>query len=87
MANYGWLADFELLKHSWHDILNRLWAVQANHEMAIKHFKLVGAQGEIDCLNIEIWCWQKWVNGEDSHLLNTALSLEYSAPYTAAHFH
>ena len=61
--------------------------MQANHEMVIKHFKIVGAQGEIAHLNIEIWCLQTWVNHEDSHLLSTSQALKSSTPYIAARVH
>ena len=59
--------------------------MQTNCEMAVKHFKIVGAQGEIVCLNIEIRHLQTWVNDQDRHLCNTAQALKSLAPYIAAH--
>jgi hypothetical protein len=43
VASYCWLGEFELLKHSRHDLLSKPWASKANREVASKHFKVVRA--------------------------------------------
>jgi hypothetical protein len=76
IANYGWLADFDLLKHSRHDIQNKPWAMQGHREVSIEHFKVVRAREEIKHLNVEIRRLHTWVDDEDAHLLKTTLELE-----------
>ncbi|EGN97742.1 hypothetical protein SERLA73DRAFT_14955, partial [Serpula lacrymans var. lacrymans S7.3] len=86
---YAWLGEFELLKRSCHDILKKPWAVPSNCELAVKYFKVIRAQEEIKCLNVEIRRLHEWVNAEDAHLLATAegtagdeyIALEINAMY------
>ena len=54
VASYSLLGDFELLKHSRMEILQKPWSVPANQEVADKYFKILGARMEIHRLNIEI---------------------------------
>jgi hypothetical protein len=78
-----WLGEFELLKHSWQEILVKPWVSKANREIAGKYFKIIRACEEIACLNIEISRLQKWVNDEDVHLSTTAMLLCESNPALA----
>ncbi|KAG2058707.1 hypothetical protein BDR06DRAFT_875420, partial [Suillus hirtellus] len=80
VASYGWLGEFELLKHSHHDLLSKPWALKANREVASKHFKVVRAHEEITCLNIKIVWLHAWIDQEDAHLLSVATSLLTSNP-------
>ena len=54
VASYSWLSDFNLLKNSHTDIMQKPWSVPTNHEVANKYFKVLQACKEIHCLNIEV---------------------------------
>ncbi|KAI6006140.1 hypothetical protein EDC04DRAFT_2550530, partial [Pisolithus marmoratus] len=64
VLSYTTLGDFDLLKHSWHAILARLWSNTMHHQMAIKYFKLLRAHEEINWLNVEVRQLQAWVDNE-----------------------
>jgi hypothetical protein len=66
------LADFELLKHSREDILNKPWANPTNRLIATKFFKIQRAHEEIERLNVESQRLQTWLEDEDCHLLRMA---------------
>ncbi|KIM61914.1 hypothetical protein SCLCIDRAFT_25388 [Scleroderma citrinum Foug A] len=68
VTSYTSLGDFDLLKHSRHNVLVKPWANPTHREMAIKYFKLLRAREEIMRLNIEIPRLQAWVDTEDSEL-------------------
>jgi hypothetical protein len=80
VASYDWLSDFELLKHSRHDISKKPWAIRSFREVAIKHFKVVHASEEIYCLNIEIRRLHKWIDDEDSLLSDTVKQTAHANP-------
>ncbi|KAG0692671.1 hypothetical protein DFH29DRAFT_882163 [Suillus ampliporus] len=84
VASYAWLGEFELLKHSWQEVLTKPWVSKANREVAGKYFKIIRACEEINRLNIEIARLQKWVDDEDAHLFTTATSLSMSNPALAS---
>jgi hypothetical protein len=84
IATYGWLNDFELLKHSRHDILVRPWSVPANRDVATKYFKIKGAYSEISCLNVEIRRLHAWVDHEDQTMAATASKLALHDPLLSA---
>ncbi|KIJ11416.1 hypothetical protein PAXINDRAFT_84510, partial [Paxillus involutus ATCC 200175] len=81
---YAALGEFNLLKHSWYDILAKLWMNPTHREMAIKHFKVVQAKEEIIWLNVKICHLKTWVNKEDSLIKGVALRLEMAEPVLAA---
>ena len=54
IAPYSWLGDFDLLKFSGTNIIQKPWSIPANHEIMNKYFKVVHAHEEIHHLNIEI---------------------------------
>ncbi|KAG1891130.1 hypothetical protein F4604DRAFT_1876299 [Suillus subluteus] len=83
VASYAWLGEFELLKSSRQEILTKPWVSKANREVASKYFKIVCAHEEIEHLNVEISRLQQWVEDEDAHLLNTAISFEVNQPALA----
>jgi hypothetical protein len=68
VVGFAWLQDFELLKHSRHDILDKPWSVLRHREVANKFFKVLGAQGELTRLNVEIRRLAVWVDYEDKQL-------------------
>ena len=84
VTSYASLGDFDLLKHSWHDVLIKPWANPTHREMAVKYFKLLRAHEEIVRLNIEIPRLQAWVDTEDSELQKCATRLWSAAPLLAA---
>jgi len=84
VATYGWLNDFELLKHSRHDILAMPWSVPANREVATKYFKIKGAHAKILRLNVEIQRLHTWVDHEDQSLAAIANDLAVHNPLLSA---
>ena len=84
IATYGWLNDFELLKHSRHDILARPWSVPVNREVATKYFKIKGAHSEISRLNVEIRRLHAWVDHKDQTMAAVASRLAPHNPLLSA---
>ncbi|KAI0038768.1 hypothetical protein FA95DRAFT_1449808, partial [Auriscalpium vulgare] len=64
VANYGWLGEFDLLKESRHDVLDKPWAQSANREVLTKYFKVHRAREEILRLNVEIPRLHAWLEAE-----------------------
>ncbi|KAG1791474.1 hypothetical protein EV424DRAFT_1475992 [Suillus variegatus] len=83
VASYAWLGEFELLKHSRSNMLDKPWAVKSNREVAAKYFRIVRAREEIHRLNIEIARLQKWVDTEDAHMLEVSTALAMTNPVLA----
>jgi hypothetical protein len=75
VASYAWLGEFEMLKHSRCEILDKPWVSKANREVAGKYFRIVRAREEIHRLNIEISRLQTWVDTEDARLLEISTAL------------
>jgi hypothetical protein len=65
VASYSWLGDFDLLKFSRTDILQKPWSVPANREVANKYFKVIRAHEEIHRLNVEVRRLDAWITNED----------------------
>ncbi|KAG1728427.1 hypothetical protein EDB19DRAFT_1897395 [Suillus lakei] len=53
IADYSFIAEFDLLRHSRAGIRSNDWAKPAHREATTKYFKLLRAREEIDRLNIE----------------------------------
>ncbi|KAF8513285.1 hypothetical protein JB92DRAFT_228676 [Gautieria morchelliformis] len=85
IAGYGMLADFELLKHSRHDIMEKPWSIAANHLVTSKYFKIIRANEEIQRLNVEIRRMRTWVDDEDRHLLHAYEELKKADPELSTH--
>jgi hypothetical protein len=64
VASYSWLSEFDLLKYSRTDIMQKPWSVPANREVANKYFKVVRAHEEIHRLNVEIRRLDAWITHE-----------------------
>ena len=82
VASYSWLTDFDLLKYSCTDIMQKPWSVPANHEVANKYFKVLRAHEEIHRLNIEVRRLDAWVVHEDDMLkaaMDTAMDPHLTA--------
>ncbi|KAH7917652.1 hypothetical protein BV22DRAFT_1108532 [Leucogyrophana mollusca] len=84
VISYTSLGEFDLLKHSRSDILDKPWASSANCQAAAKYFKLVRAQEELVHLNVEIHRLQAWISFDDHALLSAAADLEMHKPLLAA---
>ncbi|KAF8515748.1 hypothetical protein JB92DRAFT_3114698 [Gautieria morchelliformis] len=85
IAGYGMLVDFELLKHSRHDIMEKPWSIAANHLFTSKYFKIIRANEEIQRLNVEIHRMRTWVDDEDRHLLHAYEELKKTDPELSTH--
>ncbi|KAI0043066.1 hypothetical protein FA95DRAFT_1631889 [Auriscalpium vulgare] len=85
VADYSWLADFDLLKESRSEVLEKPWSKPANREAAVKHFKIKRAREELDRLNVEAARLHAWVDSEDEQLLLRARDIEASRPHLSSH--
>ncbi|KAI0054626.1 hypothetical protein BV25DRAFT_1816807, partial [Artomyces pyxidatus] len=85
IANYGWAGDFELLKDSRQEILDKPWSKPANREAAAKYFKIRRAREELARLNVEVPRLQAWVDFEDRDLEAKAQQVADSDPLLSAH--
>jgi hypothetical protein len=79
------LGEFELLKHSRHDIMDKPWSLAANRLVASKYFKITRAKEEIQRLNVEICRMRTWVDDEDRHLLQVYEQLKTTDPELSTH--
>ena len=79
VASYSWLSEFNLLKYSDTDIMQKPWSIPVNCEVANKYFKVVCAHKEIHHLNVEICRLDAWIMHEDN--------VFKSAIYTATNPH
>lgn len=84
VTDLAWLGDFDLLRHSRHDILSKAWASRSNREVANKWYKVAGARFEIARLNVEIRRLHAWADAEDKQLSEVASSLLSSQPLLSA---
>lgn len=84
VASYHWLGNFDL-KYSHTNIMWKLWTVPTNHEVANKYFKMLQAQEEIHCFNMEVRRLNAWVR----HKYQLILSAVNAAtdPHLAAKLH
>ncbi|KAF8586863.1 hypothetical protein K439DRAFT_1290317, partial [Ramaria rubella] len=68
IAAYSWLGEFDLLKESQYEVLDRPWAIPAHHEMVTKYYKIIRAHKELLRLNIESCCLYTWTLDEDAYM-------------------
>src|SRR6266850_5928715 len=54
VVDYCNFSKFEILKHTDHNLLSKLWATLANQQAANKYFKVEHAKEEIRRCNIEV---------------------------------
>ncbi len=81
---YGWLGEFELLKHSSHALLEKPWSSPVARDVMVKYFKVQCAQAEIRRLNVEIPRLQQWIDDEDAHFVRAATHADESDPLLGA---
>ena len=84
VTSYVSLGNFNLLKHSQHDVLAKPWVSPTHREMIVKYFKLLRAREEIERLNVEIPRLHAWVDAEDLEMQKCITRLQSSAPLLAA---
>ena len=84
VLSYATLGDFDLLKHSRHDVLARPWSNTMHRQMAAKYFKLLRAHEEITRLNVEVRRLQAWVDHETADIKQIAEGLSARDPLLSA---
>lgn len=84
ITSCAWLGDFDLLRHSRHEILDKPWVKKSHREVANKWYKVAGARHELFRLNVEIGRLKAWVDTEDKQLYEVASSLLSSSPLISA---
>ena len=84
VLSYATLGDFDLLKHSQHDVLARPWSNTMHRQMAVKYFKLLRAHEEINRLNVEVRRLQAWVDNETTEIERIATEISPQNPLLSA---
>ena len=84
VLSYATLGDFDLLKHSRHDVLARPWSNTMHRQMAVKYFKLLRAHEEINWLNVEVRRLQAWIDSETTEIKQIAAALSTQSPLLSA---
>ncbi|KAI0037789.1 hypothetical protein FA95DRAFT_1506476, partial [Auriscalpium vulgare] len=85
IANYGWLGEFDLLKESRHDVLEKPWTQPANREALTKYLKTHRAREEIHRLNVEIPRLHAWLDAEDDEYRRAEATARSEDPRLADH--
>ena len=85
VVDYCTFSEFEILKHSDHDILSKEWAILANRQAANKHFKIERAEEEIHRCNVEVTRVRAWVDEDDAVMSRAVAAHEGNDPAFAAH--
>jgi hypothetical protein len=84
VVEYCNFSEFEILKHSDHNLLSKDWSVLHNRQAANKYFKLERAKEEVQRCNIEVTQLQAWVDQDDAEL-SRAVAAHKHNPVFAAH--
>jgi len=85
VVEYCNFSEFEILKHSDHNLLSKDWAILANRQAAKMYFKIERSKEEIHCCNIEVARLQAWVNAEDDDMCRAVAIHESGNPEFADH--
>lgn len=85
VVEYCNFSEFEILKHSDHNLLSKDWALLANRQAAKKYFKIERAKEEIRRCNVEIARLQAWVDADDVDMSRVVAAHEDTDPAFAAH--
>ncbi|KAG1792022.1 uncharacterized protein HD556DRAFT_1218165, partial [Suillus plorans] len=80
IADYSFLGEFDLLRHSRTDIRNSDWATPAHREATTKYFKLCRAREEITRLNVEVRRLRTAIHDEELHTSTVIQDLHVSNP-------
>ena len=84
VLSYATLGDFDLLKHSQHEVLAWPWSNTMHRQMVVKYFKLLRAREEITRLNVEVRRLQAWVDSETTEIKQIATELSAQNPPLSA---
>jgi len=84
VLSYATLGDFDLLKHSRHNVLARPWSNTMHCQMAVKYFKLLRAHEEITRLNVEVRQLQAWVDSKTTEIKQIVAELSPQNPLLSA---
>jgi len=84
ILSYADLGEFDILKHSRHDILTKPWSNTTHRQMGVKYFKILRAREEITRLNVETRRLHAWIDAEDSDIKHVATELELTNPPLAS---
>jgi hypothetical protein len=68
VVEYSFLSEFDLLRDARQDIRTRPWATPAGRQAMDTHFKIQGAQYEIERLNVEIRRLITYMRDEEQYL-------------------
>ncbi|KAG2738887.1 hypothetical protein P692DRAFT_201842716 [Suillus brevipes Sb2] len=78
IADYSFLGEFDLLRHSRNDIRTDDWAKPAHREATTKYFKLCRAREELARLNVEIRRLRTFIHFEQSQVTTVIEDLRRS---------
>ncbi|KAG1739229.1 hypothetical protein EDD22DRAFT_982290 [Suillus occidentalis] len=84
IADYSFLAEFDLLRHSRNDVRGNDWVRPAYREATSKYFKLLRAHEEIAQLNVEICRLRTAIYDEELHATAIIHDLSSSDPLLAS---
>jgi len=90
ITQYTFLGEFDLLRHTWDDVRERIWAKPAIREATAKFFKLCRAKEEITRLNVEVRRLRTAIHDEEKEVSQTILNLRGLQPllaYELEHLH
>jgi len=83
VVEYAFLADFDLLRDTREDIRKRPWATPAARLAMDGYFKLLHAEEEIQCLNVEIPRFATFIRDENNYLHTIEQQIHTSHPALA----
>ncbi|KAG2146793.1 hypothetical protein DEU56DRAFT_731337 [Suillus clintonianus] len=85
IVNYGFLSEFELLKHSHsqQEVLTKPWTVPGNREIATMYFKMKRSYEELTRLNVEIRRLRTFIHDEGIFLQDRVTFLRDTDPLLA----
>ncbi|KAJ7606265.1 hypothetical protein FB45DRAFT_1041458 [Roridomyces roridus] len=75
VLEYTFVADFDLLRHSTHDVEGRTWSRPAFRSVMNRYFRIERAREEIKRLDIEIRRFVTWMQDERAFLLTREAAL------------
>ncbi|KAG2342723.1 hypothetical protein BDR05DRAFT_868793, partial [Suillus weaverae] len=99
IAEYSFLGEFDLLRHSHTDVREQDWTKPAHREATTKYFKLLRAQEEVSRLNVEICRLRTFIHDgetetrkvieglQSSHLLASELQRQWRSHSAINAFH
>ncbi|KIK13832.1 hypothetical protein PISMIDRAFT_118129, partial [Pisolithus microcarpus 441] len=68
IAEYSFLGEFDLLRHSRADVRDNDWAKPVFRQATVKFFKLQRAREELKRVSMEVRCLQTSIHDEEAHI-------------------